>query len=46
LVRLDEPNLTLPGVRQIATPLEHASLYESKDAGSQDVVSSLEGWLH
>ena len=46
LARVDEPNSALPDVRQIAATIEHSSLDESKDAGSQDAVSSLEVWLH
>src|SRR5262245_2537105 len=40
-----QPNFALPNVRQIAAPFEHPRLDESKDAGSQDAVASLEVWL-
>src|SRR5262245_32480255 len=46
LARVDEPNLALPDVRQIAAHFEHASLNERKDTGKQYAVSSLEVWLH
>ena len=34
LARVEEPNILLPDVRQIAAPLGHASLDESEDASS------------
>src|SRR5215510_12927827 len=41
LIRVDEPNLALLDVPQIAAPFEHATLDEGNDAGGQEPLPSL-----